>query len=197
MNRKMIQNLIAARNPEDAALLSVDNYHARGLSYVNLVRTLQFTAKLYFFDHVRHNAEGYVVSPHDHAYAFETYVVAGSMRNIVFDRAAPAGRPYYTYQYAPASRGGTGGFAPSGVTRLAPRPYHALYPGDGYYLDTDQIHTIAVEQPTILFLIQYADTKAETTLYSRSAKPPRLDGLYTRMSPEKVRALLDMAMEAA
>lgn len=192
----MLANLIEVRKPEEAAVHSFDDFHAVGLAYVNLLRTPELTAKLYFASAVMpHNADGYLVSPHDHAYRFHTFVVCGRMNNIVFDEvAADWGMPFHRFEFRSALNPSPG-MTLAGPTRLTERSVETIAAGDGYYLAEDEIHTIQVtkSEPTILFLLQYADQRSSTRLYHRDPTPPSLAGLYKPMGAARVRYLLDMA----
>lgn len=193
----MMRNLVESQDADDAARESFDDFHAHGLSYINLLRTQKLTAKLYIADpaRVQHNADGYLVNPHDHAYRFHTFVVAGWMRNVTFATTDdPADEPYSLFRYRSVLRGAAS-FEYEGRTRLR-RKSETLRRGDWYYLTENEIHTIQVapHEPTILFLLQYVDQRRETALYLRGTHPPRLDGLYRRMKPSRCRELMSAAL---
>ncbi len=190
MWKTMLRNLIESRIPEEAAAHSFDDFHAPGLAYVNLVRTRGLTAKLYIAEAgtVQHNADDYLVNPHDHAYRFRTFAVSGWAQNITFE-LNPIGEPYHRFRFQSALRGHPS-IEHDRPVRLYRRALQTIRPdgNDRYYLDEHEIHTIRIarDETTILFLLQYVDQRAETALYMRESDPPSLTDLYRPMMWDNV-----------
>lgn len=65
---------------------SFKNYHVPGVDYVCLGRTPEETWKIYRIDLRRSkpNKYGWLALPHNHAYSFNTLVVGGTLKHIVF-----------------------------------------------------------------------------------------------------------------
>jgi hypothetical protein len=187
--RKIYDNLKASLRPEVAALYSYFHYHARGMHYVNLLRSPQLTAKVYFTTReFELNPSGYAVNPHDHAYNFDTYVLRGAARNIIFETQEGADWCHYTYR---SPLNGGKGFTPKGVACL--RSVNDTYydPGQHYYLRHDQIHTITIGVGTAIFLLQYEDQpKEQTNFFHDKAEPPSTEGLYKPMTPFDVERMV-------
>lgn len=193
MNRSLIRmfnNLMDAFDPEVAAVNSFDNYHAVGLTYLNLLRTPQMTVKVYLSESgVRHNREGFLVWPHAHRYNFETLILMGSIEHWTFAETHDAdydGLDWQRFKFHSVVNGGSG-FQYEMPVRLL-RMYEVFKAGESYYLNTNQIHTIAVNSrfPTVQFQVQYHDIpKPETFFYSLDKSPPPIGGLYTRMTAQR------------
>ena len=72
--------------------------------------------------------------------------------------------------------------------------YQYCLSGDGYEFDDEGIHSISVakNEPTVLFLLQYRSTnKAFTSLFTPTEEMPSLNGLYSPMTPKEVEAHLN------
>lgn len=188
---KLARLLIEDADPSVAAAHSFLNYHAKGVTYLNLLRTPDLTAKLYVFDGShRPTPEGYVVNPHTHAYGFHSTVVLGTMENVVFEHDDERGT-----RWAPWTVRSTG----QPTFRQAPRPWEyihetsrqKLHAGETYYLGPEAIHSIAVPtgQRTVLFLCQYSRTSPVSRLFTKGDAPD-LTGLYQGMGPADYLAAL-------
>lgn len=187
----MFNNLMASFDAEEAAKNSFDNYHAVGLTYLNLLRTPRLTVKLYLSETgVQHNREDFLVWPHAHRYNFETLVLCGQIEHWTFaevdEGEGEDGLNWHRFKFNSVVNGGNG-FQYEKPVKLA-RNHDRFKSGDSYYLNTDQIHTIAVSRrfPTVQFQVQYHDIpKPETFFYSLDIAPPSVKGLYVRMTPQR------------
>lgn len=169
-------SLIKGADPDVCAQHSFDDYHARGVLYLNLLRAPDLTCKLYVVDPVE--SREWLVAPHDHAYAFHSTVLAGEMRHGLFARGYGGTR----HEFEVDSKAHA--FRPRGKARLYNVSTDVLRRGETYYLPSDRIHTIGVSRPAVLFLCQYRREKTATSLYSEEPPPPNVDGLYRPVSPE-------------
>lgn len=194
--RSFLRRLLASVDPAEASLLSYDNYHVKGFSYINLLRTRRLTAKLYVVlpGEVALNAEGWLVNPHNHGYCFDTYVAVGGMHNVTFVERED-GEAWEELSFASALRG-TPAVSRVGGVRLKAVTAPALRAGQSYSMDDKEIHTIWVppNRLTILFLLQYETTaKGATRLFTRNGAEPDLRGLYTPMGEARVASLVALA----
>jgi hypothetical protein len=174
---------------------SYKNFHAKGVSYLCLKRTPNLTVKLYHFDgDVSKLPE--VVNPHDHRYAFTTYVLAGAIENTFYEKHE-LGMPFSRFAFRTPLLGGTG-FGEVDAVNLR-KSRCSFFHADSrmrarYTMGIDQIHTINVrENETVLMLYQFEDeipADQPTYTYCLSDVPPSLDGLYDRPTPDEVRALI-------
>jgi hypothetical protein len=175
----LLTGLLADADPTECAAHSFDHYHVHGLRYINLLRSPALTAKLYIMrpGETRPDFGVNLVHPHNHAYAFDTWVLCGQMTNVIF-KQSDNGREFYHKRYtynANAPR-----FDNAGVCRLDVDRTRTLTAGESYHLSTDQIHTIAAPSDalTVLFLLQYRDVLHSTDLFMTAPGPPRMAGLY-------------------
>ena len=186
----MLDNLLDAFDPEESANSSFDNYHAKGLTYLNLARSRQFTAKLYLSEPgIRHANSGFLVNPHSHRNNFETLIVRGLVEHFTFVEAesdAIEHESWCRFKFRSIVNGGKG-FEYDQLVRLGCNK-DIFHNGQTYYLMTHQIHTIRVSEkmPTVQFQIQYHDVPNPVTFcYSRATNSPSVEGLYDRMTPER------------
>lgn len=188
--RLIYENLKASLDPVEAAKHSFFHYHTRGMHYVNLLRTPRLTAKVYFATReYRPNINGWAVNPHDHAYNFDTCVLQGAARNIIFDRDENNSNWHYFTYRSPMADGE--GFQSQGLAGLKRRTDFAYNPGMNYHLSHDEIHTIAIDVGTVLFLLQYEDKpKSHTNFYHDLPSPPDTSGLYKPMTPHDVERMI-------
>lgn len=185
-----------------AAMLanSYMDFHARGLDYLCLQRDELFTRKVYFFDRAEPASE--VVAPHDHRYDFQTTVLAGELHNWRFqaldaeDRACfEGGDLYEQFSYRTPLNGGDG-FAHEGERVLYREDRERYLAGQTHAHRAAELHTIGVPSDrTVIELTQSADVVpvGEPTLLFKplgQREPPSLAGLYSRMTPERLDALL-------
>jgi hypothetical protein len=168
---------------------SYRDFHCKGLDYLCLKRSKDLTLKLYFFDGDVSKLPS-VVFPHDHRYDFNTWVVAGSMQNLLY--AEGGDRDYQLFDYSTPLNGGTG-FTWVKPVRLKETEREVFY-ADGYYpMKFNQIHTIRMlSNETVLFLAQFESCHGvmPTHTYSIGDVAPSFDGLYNRFTPDGVVALL-------
>lgn len=190
----ILDNLLNQLDPQVAALNSFTHFHTRGLVYLNLHRSSDLTAKLYLIDPavVQHQPSGYLVNPHDHAYRFHTLVAAGECTNYTFKTDEWIDWHHHEFHSA---MNGPSKIVSRGTCGLVPMSNQIMQPGEGYYCDERTIHTISTHprKTTVLFLLQYRDIRTPTNLYTRERTPPSLDGLYKRMTPEKVGHFANLA----
>lgn len=85
LHNEIIYSLKQSINLEEAIKNSYTNFHAVGVDYLCLFRNDRFTVKVYRFNKdYRPNEEGWAVNPHNHAYEFRTYVLNGTVKNLLF-----------------------------------------------------------------------------------------------------------------
>lgn len=167
---------------------SFRNFHAKGLDYICLKRSVDLTVKVYFFDECCSCPE--VVYPHDHRYDFSTKVICGTVANWVY-RKDELGARFNCFRFYTPLNGGQG-FVWDSEARLL-RGSDTYCAGERYVSPFDAIHTITVQSDTILMLNQYTDLKAidqPSFLYSKSNEPISLDGLYEKHTPDQILARL-------
>jgi hypothetical protein len=171
---------------------SFKDFHVKGFDYICVRRSPTQTVKLYFFDgDVSKLPE--VVNPHDHRYNFETFCITGSVENLWFDRRGTARsdsyRTYEKFEYRTPLLGGNG-FRHAGQAQLALIGRQAINPGESYWMDFNEIHTIRmVESETVIALVQHEDRVREdvpTFTYTRDREPPSLDGLYSKFAADQI-----------
>jgi len=173
---------------------SYKDFHAKGVDYICVRRSPSLTVKLYFFDGDA-SKTGEVVYPHDHRYAFDTLVLVGAIENVRYatDRRRAAGDRvgplvYNEFEYRTPLNGGNG-FTFRRQRVLAETSRDRYDQGEVYSQFPSEIHTIRIaEDRTVLFLRQYADevpVDAPTRTFARGAEP-KLDGLYSRFTPDEV-----------
>jgi hypothetical protein len=73
---------------------SYEDFHAAGVNYLCLLRTPVMTLKIYELP----ITTGHIVSPHNHAYEFDTFLIDGSVDNLYF-RNSKHGERYYRRCY--------------------------------------------------------------------------------------------------
>lgn len=172
---------------------SFKDFHVKGFDYICIRRSPTQTVKLYFFDgDVSKLPE--VVNPHDHRYNFETICLAGSVENLWFDRLGVGNydaeyKAFERFEYRTPLLGGNG-FQHAGQEHLALIGRKAIDPGQSYWMDFSEIHTIRmVENETVIALIQHEDRVRDdvpTFTYTRDREPPSLDGLYSKFTPDQI-----------
>ena len=174
---QLARELIATAHPDDCAPCSFADYHARGVMYLNLLRAADLTCKLYLLDGFEPHE--WLVAPHNHAYAFHSTVLYCEMRHGLFSRSATGeGRRRFDVD----SRGPV--FKRRGSAHLRLDSETTLRRGDTYYLPSNQIHTIGVSVPTVLFLCQYRRERPVTQLYTDQPTAPDVSGLYRPVTPD-------------
>lgn len=196
---RLARSLLRSLDVYDALRHSSLNYHALGLDYLCLLRTDRLTVKVYIADHARGCGNGaYLVNPHTHAYSFETIVLAGSVTNVLFWESPSkehAPSAHRKYSYDPTTRTVVAG----DVVMLPVSSASTYGPGNGYFLEHHEIHTIEVSASarTVLLLLQYEDEAPRTALYARPDAPPGFDRLlYQRPTREDVYRMARAASHA-
>lgn len=178
----MLDNLLDSIDWEEAANHSYTNFHAEGVSYVNLLRTDRLTLKLYTFNNVRHNEQGYLVHPHNHGYNFTHQTLCGIIQNHIF--SLKGGDDWNMYQFDTPLNGGKGLIKvwPCGLTRL---DTFSLPVGRNYYLTTEELHTLGVKTDyAAALLCQFHDVNPgiPTIMLAPAGENPDCEtGLYIRM----------------
>lgn len=194
----LARNLAASLDYEKSAQNSFRHFHAKGLTYVNLLRTTDLSVKLYITEPgTKHNDQGYLVNPHTHRYNFFTHVLEGWMENVMFDQIPHRGgspvEEWWHFNYCTPLAGEEGaGFTRLGLEFMSPVSTQQLHAGGSYYLDCSQIHTIRVapDTRTVLLLAQFRDVQQNTAFYSKDPVEPSMVGLYERMSADEVRHIV-------
>ena len=163
---------------------SFRNWHAPGLNYLCLSRTVARTHKVYF---VPPSEDKPIVAPHNHRFNFEIMVLEGALVHYTYHVVEhdDDGEVYQHLQYKSPNVGGDG-FVWVGQKFLR-RSTQVLYPGERIFLWADQVHTLRAdtEQGVILEQIQREDIvppEATTDTYMKGVNktPPSLAGLYVK-----------------
>lgn len=194
--RAMISNLLGSIDMETACRYSYRNYHTQGLTYINLLRTERLTVKLYLFDGCEHNSRGFLVWPHNHAYNFSHHTLVGKITNYTFN--VVGGKDWNLYTFDTPLNDGQGlqkmircGLeGESGIT---------YWPGGGYYLTSEQIHTISVHGDyAAALLVQYHDQDPGqlTTMYAPASVEPDCNlNLYERLAEWQAQRFINEFLE--
>jgi len=188
----MILNLLNQLDVQKCIDNSYKNHHAKGLNYINLFRDPNLTIKLYFLDenvHKNLNSEGLLVMPHTHAYHFQTVVIYGAIRHVVYkeDKKLSGQHPWLSYKYdsrkEPQER-----FSAPMVTGLTIDSINTYNRGESYYVDPYMIHSlIPTQKSTCLILFQYANQRTITEFYQPvNSELPKFDGIYERFTPQEI-----------
>ena len=170
MHHDVALNALRSINLTEALETSFLDYHAKGMHYLCLKRTPELTLKLYLIEPDHQPADrkrGWLVMPHNHAYAFEQVVLAGSINQILFkvDENAKK-KDFFRLWWNPQARMGSA-FVPTMVGLRSRSEWIGVR--RGYAMRTDQVHTIAArrDEPTLLLSYQHHDEEAvRTAVYS-------------------------------
>lgn len=190
--QRMIDNLLLSIEWDEAAKNSYTNFHVKGLSYLNLLRTARLTVKLYTLNHVQLNAQGYLVHPHTHGYSFSHRTMVGNITNHRF--AVTDRNGWMMYAFMTPLNGG------SGLSKMLPCGLIETIkdfcrPRQSYYLDHKDIHTISTTSDyAAALLIQYHDVKpgSPTVMFAPIDESPEcLTGLYYPMSVYEGRMMVE------
>lgn len=200
----LVDNLLDSIDLVEAADNSYVNFHLMGLSYLNLLRTDRLTVKLYTFNDVQHNEQGFLVHPHNHSYNFVHRTMVGTVWNHTFDITGEGDNAenWNMYAYSTPLNGSEGGLTkllPCGLVDLQTQQCPA---GQGYYLKTDQIHTISVQgnerRYAAAVLVQFHDVEpgAPTAMFAPQGEDPDCsNGLYQRMDSQTGRRIIERYRE--
>lgn len=190
--QRMFDNLLASIDWNKAAENSYTHFHAKGLSYLNLLRNERLTVKLYTFQNVQHNAQGFLVHPHTHGYNFSHRTMVGSITNHKFAIVGRDDWSLYTFQTPLNGGEGLHKIMPCGLTEGRSEVCEA---NQSYYLDHKEIHTISVHgQYAAAMLIQYHDVNpgGPTVMFAPHDETPNCsNGLYQRMTASEGRRLVE------
>jgi hypothetical protein len=166
MNPQFFRQLLTELNPKTVAPFSTINHHVRGMDYLCLHRSAALTVKLYIIDPAFLDRErgDLLVTPHTHRYAFETWVLAGSIAQELYKEST--GTDYGRYDYAAETKRADLVGHCDLISVDAPMVYER---GESYWNDTDSIHTLITPlEPVLLGLVQMRDTHATSTTYIRT-----------------------------
>ncbi len=190
--QNMFDNLMESIYWPEAAENSYVNFHAVGVSYLSLLRTERLTVKLYMFQNVEHNEQGYMVHPHTHGYNFNHRTMVGSITNHKFILTDQDEWNLHTFMTPLNGGAGLTKIMPCGLTEVRADTHKA---GHGYYLDHEEIHTISFSGDyAAAVLLQYHDINpgGPTVMFApRGVDPDCSSGLYERMEVTTGRALLE------
>lgn len=150
---------------------SFKTFHANGLTYINLVRTPHYTAKLYHikpWEFDRSSIE-MLVNPHTHNYFFKTTVLSGFITNKLFETSPNPQGLWDFCSWSSKLNGGSGAklLTSCDLTETNASKYH---PNSFYYLKPNDIHTIWTECETVLLLEQYEDETETSHYFTQSFK---------------------------
>lgn len=171
---------------------SFKNFHAKGLDYICMKRSEDHTEKYYFFDGDFTKLPE-VVNPHDHRYNFLTTVVAGKVdnmwwgENLSFLDCDCCTQVFQEFDWMTPLNGGSG-FTWRGEKRLEFVGQHSYSPGQKYYMEAWEIHTIGFRaDQSIIKLDQYKDEiPLDQPTKTYCMEEPALDGLYEKFTPDEV-----------
>lgn len=190
-------NLLRDLDPTEAVKNSFKDFHVEGIHYICLARSPSLTAKLYIFRPGEWEPSGpgdRVFNPHNHACNFSTWVVKGSVSNVLFEKSwFDGGREYHEFEYS-TTLNGEQLLKLNDSKNLRYDTGKFLGEWESCHLNHDQVHSIIVPEDTYtaLFLLQHADQpKPSTKLYMPTPKPPDLSGLYGRYTTDEIRQLVD------
>ena len=188
------------------------NYHVPGVDYLCLLRTPSRTLKVYDIvaDRVEPNEEGFLATPHDHAYRFTTTVLDGRIANKCFEvkEADKFDRVWVGDKYVAWKR--FNGAQDShheclGVASLSLEAEYAYLPGERYIVLPDETHTLSWDSygfnsrnpvNTMLFLEQERRVRRGTRMFTKSFhKPSVAEGTYAPMSKERADEIYDKFMD--
>lgn len=188
---------------------SFENFHARGVYYVCLLRSPKLTIKLYHF--VPEELEPLIdkwgrhilVNPHTHRYDFQTLVLEGGMTNITYSDIPGLGssndhKVYYKGKFENGLSDGLPKMWPATSISVLPYREQDLRPGDYYNCRINDIHSIAVHpwRKTTLAVFQYYDKVSHNYLYTPDDKPLDFSNLYTKMYNSTAFDIIKRAKEA-
>lgn len=188
-----LDKAVAEENIGSLLGASYRNFHAKGLDYVCLHRSPEYTIKAYFLDgDVTKVPE--VVNPHDHRYAFKTTVFAGAMADHRFTRGE--GDVYQAFDYMTPLNGGNG-FTFRGEERLSIAESTFLPVRAQLSTRATHLHTIQMlSNQTVLLLEQFADEvpmDSPTSTWVRNGQPaPDTSGLYDRFTADQFRSRVEI-----
>lgn len=164
---------------------SFKHFHTKGMEYICLFRSPNYTVKIYIFEgDVTKLPE--VVNPHDHRYKFNTMVLHGEMIDYRFQRSSIAGDTYQAFDYLTPLNGGNG-FTFRGEERLMKTEAVRLSKTDTLLTSQLDLHTIQmIGTQNVLVLEQFGDEipiDKSTSTWVRLGEPkPDLSGLYEKFS---------------
>lgn len=189
MNRTMIKQLIESANPSQLAKHSFHNYHTRGLDYLCLHRNSRMTVKVYFFRKgiSKKNADGWIVWPHTHRFAFEHWQLKGKVTNHIFTIEKAGEQPFEIFGYN-SELHSTHKLGECGLFERSSES------GDFAMLDPTEIHTLTTDGEAMALQIQYHDVHDGMTLMMapRGARVDCRDGnLYSNPNEYVVRDWLN------
>lgn len=166
----LVKKALVNLNVEKAAQFSALDHHVVGMDYLNFHRSDKLTLKLYLIEGDVDNGDGYLVAPHTHRYEFSSYVLSGGIQNVLFEdtgRHTVMTRErnrYYLHEFD----ADTAGQRYEMTANLRETSAHFYGPGETYFTDTKQIHTLRTQsRPTLLALSQFSDLRDTTAIYLR------------------------------
>ena len=198
----VVQKLVSGLDLGEAAVHSVTDFHAKGLHYVNLIRSPQYTAKLYFgrVGELEHNTpDGFIVNPHSHSYSFRQTVISGTLRNIVFhegDFNEKSNSWFGADYYSPLKTAERVRMEFDEAETQMWNHSEVYGPATGYFMRPGDIHTLQSVHPVkplILFTEQFqTEIQPPTRIYTRTKELVDLSTLYGEMSVDHLKELLDL-----
>jgi hypothetical protein len=165
------------------------------VNYINLLRSPNLTLKIYIFrpNEVILNDNKLLVAPHTHLYNFDTTVLVGKMTNIFFKECENEYAPIYQkIKYiTPRHMSSEKKSCKIGNTYLNIDKLHNYKPGQSYYVDTSQIHSLYLDTTryNAIFLQQYTTIKDYSYLYTQNEI--KYDGLYEKFNKGEIATLMD------
>jgi len=188
--KHIVANLIDQLSMKSCIQNSFKDYHAKGLWYIDLFRSEKMNMKLFFLIPELIEAKGvHLVNPHNHGYNFTTEVLYGSVQHDTFVEGEGYDYRKYTYDWYKPRDQRLIFQANLGLDIETSNIYTA---GQGYYCDTQTIHSIiASDEPTCLLLYQFSDQelKSKDVYINRFAYRNEPVG-YERFTPEEIKLML-------
>lgn len=139
------------------------NHHVKGLDYICLKRTPELTVKIYIIDRPDNDQSGFLVHPHNHRYNFDSIILKGSLKHYRFkeDETPKAWTNCDKFKYQWENRK----VYPMRKSNLMIDSVETCKEGSKYNVETHEIHTLEILEPTVIGIFQYMDRIENTNIY--------------------------------
>ncbi len=206
-----IKNLVNGINVDESIANSYKDYHAKGVDYLNLLRTKHLTVKYLSCSGKSverlNKSHDVIINPHTSQYNQTIILLDGELELVTFDYITRAikddearmfsnatkahNRFSYTSPIKYNKRSAEGVFKDTGyLTEKETIKLKSL--GDSVYIEHNEIQSYRVFGDTKFLVLQYLSLdKLHTEHFQQSTVLPMVDGLYTRYTPTDVRNLVN------
>lgn len=183
-----VKDLIERLDPVEAIIKnSYKNFHTRGLDYICLRRSAHQTVKAYMFDGDENDLSE-VVNPHDHRYNFDSYVLAGEVRESKYIEAVD-GSPVRKREWLTPLNGGQG-FGDDTEAFLKKTSSSIYNQGARYSSRANEVHTLHIlSGQSLVIITQHEDVLpigVPTSTYFQGDDKPSLNGLYEQFNADDI-----------